>query len=77
MDGWNTIDFLLGQSAYFQQLLLLVSGNSTIPTRALQVDFCWNNLAHRSGDRLIPFICAMVKSRYIGDGHLTFNRESL
>ena len=23
------------------------------------------------------FICAMVKSRYIGDGHLTFSRESL
>ena len=23
------------------------------------------------------FICAMVKSRYIGDGHPTFNRESL
>ena len=22
-------------------------------------------------------ICAMVKSRYIGDGHPTFNRESL
>ena len=22
------------------------------------------------------YICAMVKSRYIGDGHPTFNRES-
>ncbi len=29
---------------------------------------------------IIPYhipICAMVKSRYIGDGHPTFNRESL
>ena len=24
---------------------------------------------------LIVFICAMVKSRYIGDGHPTFNRN--
>ncbi len=36
-----------------------------------------SNKQHQGGIRKDPTICAMVKSRYIGDGHPTFNRESL
>ena len=30
-----------------------------------------------TGKEQLKNICAMVKSRYIGDGHPTFNRKSL
>ena len=39
-------------------------------------DACWAKLGYITleGSKLCA-ICAMVKSRYIGDGHLTFNRN--
>ena len=50
----------------------------------MAMDQTWGFRARKScGNFFQPIIgrttaiCAMVKSRYIGDGHPTFNRESL
>ena len=51
-------------------LCIKVFGSASAGSYGMEMEF---DLARAQKDS----ICAMVKSRYIGDGHPTFNRESL